>query len=294
MHAVLWAALFLQAEDLDSLARRYAVTWTSDAATGREILRSGEWTLVLAPGLDVALVNGTAHKLARPVQVVGGRVQVPEELAKLLDGSVAARKEPAKKVDPVPAKPKKWFTVALDPGHGGMHTGCKGKSGVLEKELTLDLALRLRAILEEAGGTVTLTRSDDRHFDEDVHRDLQHRCDQVNRAKPDLFLSIHVNYVARTEPRGFEMWIRKNDRISRDLASFLRAEFVRALDTDDRGIKDDKSLYVLRNTTCPAVLVECGFISNPSEERDLCDPEHRQKLALAMAEAVKRYLASRK
>lgn len=312
MHAVLALALLLQTPvrtgtggadappyegvdyvDLDLLAKRYHVTWTSEAATGREILKSGEWVLVLAPNLATALVNGVPQKLAKPVVLSQGKVRVPADLARLVDGSVATRPPEKKKETVVPAK-EKWFTVVLDPGHGGMHTGCKGRSGVLEKELTLDLAVRLKALLEEAGGRVVLTRTDDRHFDDDVHRDLQHRCDTVNREKPDLFLSLHVNYVARPEPRGFEMWVRKNDRVSRELASFLRGEFNRALSTDDRGIKDDKNLYVLRNTSCPAVLVEAGFISNPSEERDLLDPKHRQKLAAAMSEAVRRYLAARK
>jgi N-acetylmuramoyl-L-alanine amidase len=319
MHAIFWAALLLQTPvpastggdsdrdpappyvgvdyvDLDLLARRYSVTWTSDAATAREILRSGEFVIVLAPNLETALVNGAPRKLVHPVKVADGRVRVPVEIARLVDGTVAVRPvktEPRK--EPVSTAPKKkWFTVVLDPGHGGMHTGCKGRSGVLEKDLTLDMALRLRTLLEAAGGEVVMVRTDDRHFNDDVHRDLQHRCDLVNRTRPDLFLSIHVNYVPRPEPRGFEMWVRKNDRASRELASYLRAEFGRALSTDDRGIKDEKNLYVLRNTSCPAVLVEVGFISNPAEERELCDPKHRQKLAATMAEAVQRYLAARK
>ncbi|MBI2900761.1 MAG: N-acetylmuramoyl-L-alanine amidase [Planctomycetes bacterium] len=278
--------------DLDTVARRYQVTWTSEAATGREVLRGDRITVVLAPSLDTALVNGVPQKLPRPVVLADGRVRVPAELARLVDGSAAARRiETRTNVKP---PKKKWFTIVLDPGHGGMHTGGRGGTGVVEKQLTLDLAFRLRPLLEEEGGTVILTRTDDRHFDDDVHRDLQHRVNVVNGARPDAFLSIHVNWVPSPDPRGFEIWVRKGDRGSRDLAASVRAELNRAAGTEDRGIKDDRALYVLRNTSCPAALVEVGFISNVAEESRLCDPAHRQRLAVALAEAVKKYLAGRR
>lgn len=281
--------------DLETLARRYQVVWSSDAATGREVLRSPKLTVVFAPSLDTALVDGVPRRLAKAVAVSGGRVQVPVEIARLIDSAAAVRRTEPVKVQPkIEPRKKQWFTVVLDPGHGGLHTGCKGRSGVFEKELTLDLALRLKPLLEEAGARVLLTRTDDRHFDEDVHRDLQHRVNVVNRERPDVFLSIHVNYVPHSEPRGFELWVRRNDRGSRELASYLRGEMNRALPTEDRGIKDEKALYVLRHTSCPAVLVEVGFISNPTEERYLLDAAYRQKIAGVLAEAVRKYVTARR
>jgi len=278
--------------DLETLAQRYDLVLTSDAATGREVLRAKDLTVILAPALRTILFNGTPRKLESPVVVESGRVRIPREVEVWLGGIVPLRKTEV--VHPSSKKPK-WFSIVIDPGHGGRHTGCRGRSGVFEKELTLDIALRLKPFLDEAGGNVLLTRTDDRHFDLEVDRDLQHRVQVVNRTAPDLFLSIHVNYVDRPEPRGFEIWMRRNDRSSRDLAQHVRAALKGELRTEDRGIVNDyRGLRVLKGTSCPAVLIEVGFISNPVEERQLCDPSYRQRVASAIARGVEKYLASRK
>ena len=148
---------------------------------------------------------------------------------------------------------------------------------------------RLARLLEhEVGVDVRFTRT------ADYFVPLRDRTSFANAQRADLFLSIHVNYVPNSGPRGFEVWVRRGDRASRELASYIRGEMNRAIATEDRGIKDDRALYVLRNTSCPAALVEVGFISHPSEERLLLDPVHRQRLAGVLAESVRKYLAARR
>ncbi len=300
-HVALWILLLtppLVSPDADpvslrEISNRYELTWKSDAATGREILEAEGFRLVVAPGLGTALWNGVPLDLSSPALLRNGEVCVPAEMARRIAALVPRR---TKKIDPLVLRDppvQKWFRVVIDAGHGGTHTGGQG-GGMMEKEINLDVSLRLGLALEKMGGVVTQTRMRDRHFDSDVHTDLQHRVDVVNRKKPDLFLSIHANYVPNESAKGFEFWIRKGDRECRRLGDSIRKEFVSVFSTPDRGLKDHKALYVLRKTNCPAVLVELGFISNPMEQAWLADSAYRQKYAEAVARGVKKYLASGK
>jgi N-acetylmuramoyl-L-alanine amidase len=141
-----------------------------------------------------------------------------------------------------------------------------------------------------------MTRTQDGHFDNQVDDDLDARVQIVNAAKPDLFLSIHTNYVANAAPRGFEVWVPRcngqRNQQSRDLADFVRGE-LRAVwgASEDRGTKDDHNLRVLKGTHCPAALVELEFISNPAVERQLGQPSKQRDLAMAIAEAATNWAA---
>ena len=301
MSASLWILLFfhspglLSAEpvSLQDLVEKHQLTWKSDSATGREIIEADGIRLILAPGLSAALLNGVSLPLSAPPTLQKGEVFVPFDLASRISTFAPVRikkKEPVLLPEP---RVEKWFRVVIDPGHGGKHTGGKG-GGLVEKEINLDVSLRLGKILEKMGGIVTYTRTRDRHFHSEVYDDLQYRVDVVNRKKPDVFVSIHANYFSSPHARGFEMWIRKNDRECRRLADRIRKEFAATFRTPDRGLKDQKAMYVLRKTRCPAVLVELGFVSNPQEQVWLADSGYRQKYAEAVARGIKKYLASSK
>jgi N-acetylmuramoyl-L-alanine amidase len=124
-----------------------------------------------------------------------------------------------------------------------------------------------------------------------VDNDLDARVQIVNAAKPDLFLSIHTNYVANNGPRGFEVWVPRcegaRNQQSRDLADLLRKELGGVWGSnEDRGTKDDHNLRVLKGTHCPAALVELEFVSNPGVERQLGQPSKQRDLAAAIAEAA--------
>jgi N-acetylmuramoyl-L-alanine amidase len=291
--------------DLDEMARRYEIKWTSEAATGRHTVRAGNHTIVFVPGFQSALVNGMPMTLGMPVTVEGGRIKLPPELARYVETAPARRGPmnitslPAK---PAPAPPKEdtkrstvlsGVKIAIDPGHGGMHTGGKGNH-LMEKDINLGVALNLQKILESWGARVVMTRTTDRHFDNRVDEDLDARVDIVNAARPDLFLSIHTNYVGNAGPRGFEVWVPRcngsRDRLSRDLAQLIRGELGDVWGNEDRGTKDEHNLRVLKGTHCPAALVELEFISNPSVERQLGREDRQQELATAVAEAARAWV----
>jgi N-acetylmuramoyl-L-alanine amidase len=207
-------------------------------------------------------------------------------------------RKPADKPPSIPERPAmaQPLTIAIDAGHGGFWTGGIGRSGLMEKDINLDVALELERIFISWGATVVMTRRSDLYFSTDRDRDLSERCAIVNRAKPDLFLSIHTNYVDGSGPRGYEVWVAKNatgarDRDSRELASFIREELGRVWGPEDRGTKDEKNLHVLNGTHCPAVLAEMEFVSNPAVERQLAKHSVRVQIAEAVARAARRWLA---
>jgi N-acetylmuramoyl-L-alanine amidase len=244
--------------------------------------------------------------LMTPVTVENGRIKLPPELTRYVETAPSRRPSSIAVAPPRPLPPPQpreaetnprkgalaGVKIAIDPGHGGIHTGGKGQTGLMEKDINLGVSLHLQKILESWGARVVMTRVADGQFANHVDDDLDARVDSVNAAKPDLFLSIHTNYVANAGPRGFEVWVPRctgaRDRDSRDLAGLLRSEFDEVWGaTQDRGTKDDHNLRVLKGTHCPAALVELEFVSNPAVEQKLAQDSKQRELAAAIAEAAR-------
>lgn len=312
MVALAFCLLLSGIGDLEDLSRRRDIQWSCEAATGRHTLRAGTTTMVFAPGFQSALVNNVPILLSMPVTVEGGRVKLPPELVRPIEQAPLRRgiasivelpktsAPSAREAEPA-AKPRAGTSlagtiIAIDAGHGGMHTGGKGQRGVLEKDINLGVSLQLQRILESWGARVVMTRTGDQHFDTQVDEDLDARVQIVNNARPHLFLSIHTNYVANPAPRGYEVWVPRcvgaRDRDSRDLAELLRGELGTVWGAnEDRGTKDDHNLRVLKGTHCPAALVELEFVSNLGVERQLGDPAKQRSLAQAIAQAARSWVA---
>ena len=183
-------------------------------------------------------------------------------------------------------------TIVLDPGHGGGDPGCCNRGlGVWEKDVTLDICLRLQEILTRQGWKVNMTRTTDRDVTYAGSPDLmelQARADVANKNNSDLFVSVHCNASVSPAVRGSAIyWYKPEDRV---LAQYLDV-------LDDRlGFEQDgiiqNSFAVLRLTSMPAVLVETAFLTNSTEGRLLATPEIRQKVAELLAEALGRYMAA--
>lgn len=284
--------------ELDRLLQKFDLARASEAATGRETLRGPGLTLCFAPGLQVALVNGEAVALSAPVAIAAGRIRLPADLVAVIERLGSPRTAPpapeieavARKATPI-GRP---FKIVIDPGHGGIHTGCQARGGYYEKDVTLDVSRRLRRLLEAMGVEVVLTRDADTQFSEDVDEDLMRRVRISDRARPDLFLSIHCNWARDAEAHGFEVYVSRDPKpdhgASRRLASEIRNSFRAGLDTEDRGIKE-AGFKVIKHTEAPAVLVELDFISNAVVSRHFGDPDHRQKVAELLSEAIRRFAA---
>ena len=196
-------------------------------------------------------------------------------------------------------------TIVIDPGHGGNDDGARGH-GLREKDETLDVALRLDQLLKNAHFPTALTRR------EDVYVSLPERVAIANRFEDSIFVSIHFNqsgagsadgvetYYAdlKTPPEQEWTWVGffnrphpASDDNGETLAGFVQAAVVTRLNVPNRGIKG-RSLYVVRNTRNPAVLVEGGFISNSLEAQMLTNADYRNRLAAAVAEGIVNYVKS--
>lgn len=213
-----------------------------------------------------------------------------------------------------PATPK---IIVLDPGHGGSDPGAENKRlGLNEKTFTLDVALRLRKLLQAEGWRVLLTRDDDRELSMIKVTDLQMRDELAQDNKADLFVSIHFNVAERDAEHttGVETYImspqfmlssgdKKDDKTDvafpsnkLDYANLFFGEqmhrtMIATLKTSDRGLKHGRRA-VLRLLDCPGVLVECAFLSNDAEARRVATPEFRQQIAVGLATGLHNYVAT--
>lgn len=204
---------------------------------------------------------------------------------------------------PAPGK-KEPVVVVLDPGHGGNDSGAMC-GAVMEKDLTLDVALRAELLLRAAGYTTLLTRDSDRYLS------LAERAQIANHEKNSLFVSIHFNDGERAAASGVETffagrqsttsqgilaWLSfvqpadSNQLLgkSKSLARFLQAALVERTRAVNRGIKSEQ-FYVIAKVRHPAALVEGGFITNPADITKLATAEYRQQIASAISDGVHRY-----
>lgn len=176
--------------------------------------------------------------------------------------------------------------VVLDPGHGGVDPGAVGS--IVEKAVTLDVALRVRSLLEAAGVEVIMTRESDMHLSRDKNTDLTMRAAMGNNAQ--MYVSIHVNAMpAANALRGFgiETWWNPNHPLSQNLAALLQKDTLQTTAAFDQGLKNTRSLAVLRNSRVPAALIEIGYTSHPVDGQNLKDTNYLDRLALGIATGIR-------
>lgn len=185
-------------------------------------------------------------------------------------------------------------TICLDAGHGGSDPGAINRSyGVSEKQVTLDITLRLAAMLKAEGWNVVMTRTVDRDVtyagspDKD---ELGARSTMANEHGADLFVSIHCNSAANTTVGGTSIhWFKSGDYT---LAKSLESELIVATGRAHRGLIKDR-FFVLAHTQMPAVLIETAFLSNQQEGQLLANPEYRERIARGIAAGLRSYAAQR-
>jgi len=165
-------------------------------------------------------------------------------------------------------------TFIIDPGHGGHDRGGVPGQRISEKQLTLDVSLRLNRILRARGYRTVMTRTSD------VFIPLPQRVALGNRYPRATFVSIHFNSAPREGACGFETFYFSGS--GRRIAANIQRRLLRTCRTENRGIKQ-RGFYVLRRSRNPAVLVECGFLTNRLEGRRALQAAHRQRLAEAIA-----------
>lgn len=192
-------------------------------------------------------------------------------------------------------------TVILDAGHGGEDGGASSADGLLEKDLNLALALVMRDILAANGVKVILTRDTDtllydRNVDFQGRKkmlDMAARLKIANDAPNAIFVSLHMNTYPHPSCQGVQVWYSENNAVAEELAKTIHKTVQEILQPEnDRPIKKSgSSIYLLHHLACPAVLVECGFLSSPEEAALLGDENYRQQLALTLCMGILRAIA---
>jgi N-acetylmuramoyl-L-alanine amidase len=268
------------------------------AASKTITLDSGKMQLEVTVGLRETQINGVKRWLAFPVLLRDGQVLVSRlDLSKII--------EPSLRPEMIPGV-QTFNTVVLDPGHGGHDRGAVSKFG-FEKDFALDVALRARPLLEAEGYKVVMTRSTD------VFIPLDQRPAVANHILGSIFVSIHFNSSSsNADARGFEIFSMAprgapatNDAVARERdlreepgnamelpSSALAGSVFHALlghvPMVDRGLKHAR-FAVLRLCTVPAVLVECGFVSNTDESTLISSGAWRSHVAEAIVDGVENY-----
>ncbi len=197
--------------------------------------------------------------------------------------------------------PSTSFTVVLDPGHGGEDGGTSGKSGVTEKELNLAIAKKLRQELEKEGIQVVMTRTDDRllydpnsdYQGKKKVQDLATRRQIAEQTENALFVSIHMNSYPDPQYKGLQTWYSENHPHSRILAAQIQQTVQSSLQTDNHRVMKpgNQVSYLLERLECPAVLVECGFLSNEAECLQLSTEAYQAELARVLCDAIQNYFS---
>lgn len=190
--------------------------------------------------------------------------------------------------------------IVVDSGHGGMDPGVVGIGDVLEKDINLAIARKLKDCLTAEGYEVLMTREDDNGLYEEgtsnkKQQDMENRVKFVNGSNAVLTISIHQNSYPDETVYGPQIFFHETSAESRKLAEGLQKTLNETLEIQKpREIKSNVSYYLLKNVKGTIAIVECGFLTNPAEAMALQQEEYQQKIAEAITEAVCQYMGKEK
>ncbi|MBM3251977.1 MAG: hypothetical protein FJZ11_04260 [Candidatus Omnitrophica bacterium] len=307
----------------NELCQAYDIAWQWDNFSSILTFKKGTDEANILVGSPTAEINGKKQTFSAPFRYYRGTIVVPVDFKNIFLDRRSITQSFFKK-EPAPSFGYKIKKVVIDPGHGGYDPGAISSSGIKEKKVNLDIAKRLKDVLESKGIDVILTRSSDNYVS------LNRRAEISNRSGADLFVSIHVNANKSSQPYGFETYYfsEASDNVARALEVAENAPFINETTADDssrnlkvilgdmiyteniaaskdvakhicdntcnimglrnRGIKSAR-FAVLKNADIPAILVEVGFLSNPKEEKALRNSFYRQQIAEGLASSIANY-----
>lgn len=191
---------------------------------------------------------------------------------------------------------KELPVVVIDAGHGGKDPGKVGVNGALEKDINLALAKRLASLLEQNDIEVVLTRVEDRDLASEQasnrkNEDLRARIALAEEIDPVVMVSIHQNSYPEPEVDGAQVFYFSGSGEGKQLGTIIQECLKREIaDGNHRVAKANKEYYMLKKATCPTVIVECGFLSNPTEAALLATEEYQEKLAFAIHLGIIEYI----
>lgn len=188
--------------------------------------------------------------------------------------------------------------ITIDPGHGGVDPGAVSSRGTKEDEVNLQIAFKLKRLIEQSGGIVIMTREEDIGLHSDQaeslaqmkREDLKRRKEIVEESESELFISIHLNSFINPRYYGAQTFYREGFKEGEDLAIKIQNELRDVLNGGNKREPQKRdNIYLLNEINIPSVLIECGFLSNPDEDRLLNQEEHQEKVAWSIYTGILNY-----
>ena len=188
-------------------------------------------------------------------------------------------------------------TIYLDPGHGGIDSGTTYKK-IYEKDINLLLCQKLRDALEEKGATVYLTRETDKDLalnnaKNRKRSDLISRAYLINKSKPNMYISIHVNHLSNTKYKGLQIFYNTKNKENKIIAESL-TEYIKEKTWNVRTPKANNTYYMYKNINPPGVLIEVGFLSNPDDRYRLTHEEYQNKIISNLTYSIEKYFREKR
>ncbi len=188
--------------------------------------------------------------------------------------------------------------IMLDPGHGGVDGGANS-GDILEKDIALEISLKLRDYLQEQGALVQMTRTEDQDlasestsgYSRRKSEDLRKRVEMINSSEAELFISVHLNAIPSPKWSGAQTFYYGAYQENEEVAKFIQDELRSGLANTTRKAKKINSVYLMKNAKKPGALVEVGFLSNPQERKLLTQDEYQGKVAESIYLGLLRYFS---
>ena len=194
---------------------------------------------------------------------------------------------------PVGTVPVSDKVIVIDAGHGASDGGAVGLSGTSEKEINLEIAMRLKELLEKTGAQVIVTRADDEPLADSKREDMRLRKNIRDTSDADIFVSIHMNKFPESKYSGAQVFYSPDEE-SKRLGEAIQDSMKTILNPNNNRVakKAEDSIYILKKSSVPSVIVECGFLSNPEEEQLLKSRDYQEKVAWSVYSGIIDYFDS--
>lgn len=199
---------------------------------------------------------------------------------------------------PTVSLPISGKTIVIDAGHGKPDEGAESSTGTTEAAINLKIALKLQNLLEQSGTTVILTRSDENaiyNIDSKTLKqkkisDIHNRVKIGNESSADIFVSIHLNKIPESQYDGWQTFYREGSSEGQKLAVAIQNNLNNTIQKkNNRVAKTIDNIYIIKHVEIPITIVECGFLSNPEEEKQLLEDKYQDKLAWGIYNGIIEY-----
>ncbi|OEH86364.1 N-acetylmuramoyl-L-alanine amidase CwlD [Desulfuribacillus stibiiarsenatis] len=189
--------------------------------------------------------------------------------------------------------------IAIDAGHGGPDGGAISQSGIIEKDITLEIAQKVRDYLQQAGAAVIMTREGDYDLAKENTKglsrrkveDLRTRVKMINESKAELLVSVHLNSIPSERWSGAQSFYPIGSEKSKLLAERIQGYLIEVTGKTERVPLPDKRIYLIREVKVPAVVIEVGFLSNPEEAQLMTTQDYQTRLAHSIYLGIIEYIA---